>query len=221
MPLNVELTVTYSEALKYFPRYSEYNKNKKVFKEKNIVVDESVILSPDYSGGNKSNADLIVSFPNFKGQRVKNIISEIDETILLKPDDRLIWIIGDPNTTTDEATKRKEMMIYINEIQDEAKIYEVSTLFYKKTIEKLEHIYIENNLQYHINIADLGSKMQTLAIAIYGLIRPDISVYYTIPKTYGSSKYSEGVKDIWLLALGSTAEIMRKINSIDTLELSI
>jgi hypothetical protein len=213
--LNIQLTIVYTEANRYFPEYSTYIKNPEEFKKNNTVNNEIAVLNSDYSGGNKTNPDLVISFPNFKAQRAKNIISEIDETILLKPDDRLIWIVGDPHMENQERANRKNMMLDINEIPEDAKIYEVSTLFYKKTIEQLEVIYQKYNVKCHINIADLGSKMQTLAIALFCNIRPETSIYYASPKTYDTSNYSEGVKDYWIIEFGIIQELVTKINSID------
>jgi len=219
--LNIDLTIVYTEAEIYYPLYSEYISDKKLFKEKNTVTNETVVLNSDFAGGNKVTPDLVISFPNFKAQRAKNIISEIDETILLKPDDRLIWIIGSPNINEEEkANDRKKMMIEINDIDTNSRIYEVSTLYYKKTIEQLESIYQNHNLINHINIADLGSKMQTIGICLYCLIRPEISIYHTLPKSYGTFRYSSGTKCFWAIRFGNLDSVRQSINNIDTINIT-
>ena len=86
----------------------------------------------------------------------------------------------------DEETKkkRKNMLREINKILIEAPSYEVCTLNYKKTLEILDQIYKKNHLDCYISILALGSKMQSLGIALFCYIRPDIPIYHAIPKEY-------------------------------------
>ncbi len=122
----------------------------------------------------------------------------------------------------DEEAKRNriEMLKEINNIneQNSERVYEVSTLDYKETLVRLEEIYL-TNFNYHINIADLGSKMQTFAISIFYHIRPDVSVYYVIPKEYNSNRYSHGVKCHWEINFASVDIFLNTIKKIDQIEI--
>ena len=107
-----------------------------------------VIPAPEHPGACKENPNLIVAFLTFKPERTKAIITHIDEAILIRPDKRIIWIIGDPHMDGDDKRKRKEIMREINNIPEGCPTYEVCTFNYKETIKKLDKIYSDNNLGF-------------------------------------------------------------------------
>lgn len=84
----------------------------------------------------------------------------------------------------------------------------------KDTLKVLDQIYIKNNLDFHINISALGSKMQTLGIALFCYMKPDISVYHAIPKQYNPMRYSEGCKETWLIDFGDIKSIRKTLNEV-------
>jgi len=220
----VALTILYTEALIYYPLYEEYLNEKQKFLEDSEYSatrgHEKTVNSNEYSEGGKENPDLIIAFAPFKVGRINKIVSDIDESILLNNNGRLIWIIGDPNFPEDiDKTNRMTMLKEINSIDaTDCRIHNVGTLNYKDTISTLESIYKQNEM-FHINIADLGSKMQTLGISIFYHIRPDVSVYYAIPKIYNSHRYSDGVKKHWFIDFGNIKDLKKIINKIDCQEI--
>jgi hypothetical protein len=221
----IKITILYTEAKVYEPIYEEYIKLKNEFLEDSPLSttrgNEIVVNSNEYSEGAKEASDLIVAFAPFKFGRINRIVSDIDESILLNSDGRLIWLVGSPNFTDEKAKRHRiNMLKEINNITEENadKVYEISTLDYKETLVRLEEIYL-NNFNYHINIADLGSKMQTLAISIFYHIRPDVSVYYVIPKQYNSNRYSHGVKCHWEINFGSVNSFLGTIKKVDEIEI--
>lgn len=219
---DVNVKILYSEAATYFPTYEEFITNKASFLEDSELSTtrgiEDIINSNEYSEGAKENTDLVIAFAPFKVGRINKIVSDIDESILLNSENRLFWIIGDPNFTNNrDRLNRIEMIREINGLlKHEGQ--EVSTLNYKATLEILESIY-QKHSNYHINIADLGSKMQTIGISIFYYIRPDVSVYYALPKQYNSSRYSQGTKCHWKIDFGDFRNIIRIINKVDTLDI--
>lgn len=218
----IKLTILYTEAETYYPLYEEYEKNPDRFKDElelGIAKGvQKVITSPMYPGGIKENPSLIVAFPTFKPERTLAIVTDIDESILLKPDKRLIWILGSPNMEEPHKENRLRMLKEINDVGDST-AFNVSTLYYKQTIEVLEQIYQKYNIFYHINISDVGSKMQSIGISIFCYFRPDVSIYFAIPQEYNSNEYSKGIKDHWQIKIESMSEFVNKLNEIDSINI--
>ena len=220
---DVDLKIVYSEAEVYHPTFNEFNKERnKLDTEEDYGIAsgvEKVILSPEYPGSFKENPDLIVAFLTFKPERTKAIIADIDETLLIRPDKRIMWIVGNPHIIDEEIKRqRKEIMKEINNIPLGCPTYEVSTFDYKETLKTLDKIYNDNNLEFNINISALGSKMQTLGIAIFCYVRPEVSVYFAIPKKYNPKRYSEGCKATWQInfyELGNTRKILDKVGQLE------
>jgi hypothetical protein len=219
----INLQVLYSEAKIYHPTWEEFEKEHlKWITEDDFGIARGVgkvMPSPEYPGSNRQNPDLIIAFLTFKQERTHAIIADIDETILIKPEKRIKWIIGDPHMDDEYKIKRKDIMKKVNKIPEACPTYEVSTFNYKETLKKLDKIYNDNNLDFHINISALGSKMQTLGIALFCYVRPDVSVYLAIPKEYNSKQYSEGCKATWKIDFGNLLEIRNILDKVDQFEL--
>ena len=118
------------------------------------------------------------------------------------------------------STKRKGMQKKINkELLDLEDIifYEISTFDYKETLKVLDRIYNSKNLDFHINISALGSKMQTLGLALFCYIKPDVSVYLAIPEKYNPKQYSEGCKATWQINFGEIKNIRDILNKVGSL----
>jgi hypothetical protein len=220
----IELIILYTEGLIYHPTEKEFEKivsdkedDSKLSQTYGI---ERVRISPEYNGGSKENQDLVICFPSFTAERTDSIITTVDDLLYKQNDkERLIWIIGDPHMEEPRKSKRKEMQVYLNELTNEDKIYYTCTLDYKKTLEVLDHIYKDVYSRYHITISDLGSKMQSLGIAIFSILRRDVTVYYSEPKEYNPTHFSEGIKDYWIINVGNTKDFLKQLYLVDQIEL--
>jgi len=223
LEFDINLQILYSEAAIYHPTFEEFEKEpEKWTTEEGFGIARGVgriIPSPEYPGAKKENPDLIVAFLTFKPERTKSIITDIDETLLIRPEKRIIWIVGDPHMDEKNKGKRKKMMREINNILKEFPAYEVCTFDYKKTLKILDQIYNTKNLDLHINISALGSKMQTLGIAIFCYVRPDVSVYLATPKEYNPKQYSEGCKATYQINFGYLKEIKNILDKVWRLEI--
>jgi len=223
LEFNINLFLVYSEAKIYHPTVEEFEKEpQKWTNEENFGIAKGVgkvIPSPEYPGSSKENPNLIIAFLTFKPERTRAIITDVDETLLIRPDRRIIWIIGDPHMDEENKRKRKEMMLQINKIPEKCPTYEVCTFNYKETIKKLNKIYNDSNLDFHINISALGSKMQTLGITIFCYVRPEVSVYNAIPKEYNPRQYSEETKATWQINFGDLTNIRKILDRVDQLEI--
>ncbi len=222
--LDANLQIVYSEAEIYHPTIEEFEKEPdKWTTEEGFGIAKGVggvIPCPEFPGVPKELPDVVVAFPTFKPERTKAIISSIDAAIPIRPEKRVLWIVGDPHMEENVRTQRKKIIKDINKIADEAYCREVSTLDYKKTIEALESIYSNYNLEYHLSISALGSKMQCLGISIFCKMRPDISLFLSVPQSYNARQYSNGFKNIWIIDFGDLNHFRQILNSLDTLELS-
>jgi hypothetical protein len=223
LEFDINLQILYSEAAIYHPTFEEFEKElKKWTTEEHFGIARGVgkvIPSPEHPGAKKENPNLIVAFLTFKPERTKSIITDIDEALLTRPEKRIIWIIGDPHMDEENKRKRKEMMRKINNISEEFPAYEVCTFNYKETLKILDQIYNTKNLDMHINISALGSKMQTLGVAIFCYVRPDVSVYLATPKEYNPRQYSEGCKATWKINFGCLKEIKNILDTVGQLKI--
>lgn len=215
--------VVYSEAAVYHPTCGEFESNPaKWITEEGFGIAKGIgkiIRNQEYSGDQKDKLpDLVVAFPTFKPERTKSIIQDVDEALGVRPDDRIIWIIGDPHMDAAIKQKRKEMTRKINSISSNSPSYEVSTLNYKETMKVLEQIYRQKAMDFHINISALGSKMQTLGIALYHYIRPDITVISAMPKQYNPSQYSDGCKETWQINFEDSKNVRSVLDAVGQLE---
>ena len=223
---DIHLTIFFTEAKVYYPTESSYKSmlrdEKKALENAQTYGVGKVFVSPDYNGGSKDNQDLVICFPSFTAERTEAIISNIDDLILKQKDkDRLIWIVGDPHLEDEKAREnRKKMQIEINKIPKNNKTYTVCTFDYKKTLDILDFIYKDVYSKYHINISDLGSKMQSFGIALYCNLRRDVTVYYSEPVKYNSAHYSDGIKDFWMIPVGITSHYLNQLFKVDTVELT-
>ena len=222
---DVKLKIFYSEANVYYPTYEEYSLNpEKWNKENSLGLTKGVtkvIPSSEYHGYRRERLpDVLVSFATFKPERTMAIMADIDESLSIKPNDRIIWIVGKPHL--EEDIWRMKFVKEINKISESSTFFNVCTFDYKETIKVLQKIYEKyekEEKECHINISPLGSKMQSLGISLFYFIRPDFSVYFAMPKKYNAHQYSEGIKEIFKIDFGNLREIMKLLNSIGQIEI--
>lgn len=161
--------------------------------------------------------EIIIVFPTFKPEKTKAVITEIDESILTRPDDRLIWIVGKPHLQEDYW--RAQVLHEINNIPSSAPCYEITTFDYKKTIEILDRICGTKDYKYQITISPLGSKLQALGIHLFGYMKQNISMVFAVPKEFNARQYSEGCKATWKIDFGNLKDIKNILDMPGQLEI--
>lgn len=220
---DVELRIVYSEADIYHPTPEEIKKNKdKWIHEEEFGLTRGVtdvFTSQEHSGYNLDGLQkAVIAFATFKPERTKAIISAIDESLLEEPADRVVWIVGRPHSHEDQW--RTDLVRDINKIPVDSPSFEVSTFDYKETLKTLDNkIYKQHTYEYHYNISPLGSKMQSLGIALFHYVRPDVTIYFAIPKKYNASHYSEGCKETWIIDFGNLDKIRNLLNRVGMIEI--
>jgi hypothetical protein len=222
LEFDICLHIVYAEAAIYHPTFEEFEKEpQKWTTEEGLGIARGVakvVAIPEYPGASRENPPLVIAFPTFKPERTKAIIADIDETLLVKPGKRIIWIVGDPHMEGEIKQKRKNTIRKINKISGQSPSYEVCTLNYKKTLQVLDPIYRDKSLDFHIYISALGSKMQSLGISLFCYVRPDVTVYLAVPKEYNPRQYSEGCKATWQIDFGDLRSVREVLNRVGQLE---
>ncbi len=219
---NLSLHMLYSEAKVYHPTRDEYEADPQKWNtEEGFGLARGVgtiIPSAEHPGYRRDKLrEVVVVFPTFKPERAKAVIAEIDESLIMAPEDRVIWVIGDPHLPDDHW--RADAIRQINKITDSAPSYEISTFDYKRTIETLERIYEPRDCKYHINLSPLGSKMQSLGIALFWYMRQDVSIILATPKEYNARQYSEGCKGFWQIDFGQLMNVRHVLDRVGQLEI--
>jgi len=219
----VNLRIVYSEANLYHPTEREYKQDPLKW-----TTDEgmglargvsSVMPSPDHPGCRRDMLpEAVIVFPTFKPERSRAIIAHVDQSFLVRPKDRVIWLIGDPHLPEDHW--RADALRAINEIPPSAPVHEVSTFDYKKTLETLERVHRPLDCMYHVNVAPLGSKLQSVGIVLLWYVRPEVSIIFASAREHNAAQYSEGCKATWRIDFGPTVDLLALLGTVGELQLT-
>jgi len=213
LEFDIELRIVYSEAAIYHPTPEEIKKQT-TNQDTNLTMGVSNIFpSREYPGKNLNHLpEAIVAFATFNPQRTDAVITDIDQSLLGNSSPRLIWVIGIPHLP--ENQWRIDYLESINNIPPSSHILKISTFDYKDTLKKLFKLYKKWFLDYHMNISPLGSKMQSLGIALFHYMKPEVSITFAPPLRYNANYYSDGCKDTWIIDVGQLREIRNILDQV-------
>ncbi|MBW1669090.1 MAG: hypothetical protein JRJ66_13785 [Deltaproteobacteria bacterium] len=222
LEFDISLRVVYSEAGLYHPTKKEYDAHPDKWTSDDKLGlargVSTVTRSPDHPGSRRDVLpEAAIVFPTFKPERIRAILADIDESLLMKPKKRVVWLIGEPHLPEDHW--RTDVQQRINDIPASAPVYKVSTFDYKKTLEILERVYQPIDCKYLVNIAPLGSKMQSLGVVLFWYIHPEVSIYFASPREYNAVQYSEGCKATWRVEFGDVNGIRKFLRSVGELRI--
>lgn len=222
LEFDIDLHILYSEADVYHPTKQEYrDQPEKWTTEEGFGLARGVgkvVFSPEFHGYRRDQLpESIVVFPTFKPERTRAIITQVDESLIIRPKDRIVWMIGVPHLSEDRW--RADIVKEINRIPEDADCHEVSTFDYKQTLETLEMIYRAKEGAYSITISALGSKFQAVGIALFWYIRQNVSIAFAMPERYNALQYSEGSKATWMINLGNLREIEALLDTVGQLQI--
>jgi hypothetical protein len=213
---HIELRLVYSEARIYHPTRDEVDKNEPKSNEEIFFLTSGVsevFPSSEYPGRNPDSLpEAIVAFATFSLERTNKVISYIDENLTEKKGERIIWIVGEPHLEAD--LWRMDYVMKINKIRREDPCMTLSTFDYKETLKTLNRIYKQYSPKYHLNISPLGSKIQSLGIAMFHFMKPDITIIFAPPVKYFAGRYSEGYNDTWIIDFGNLKEIRSLLDEV-------
>ena len=218
---DLNLQIVYSEANVYHPMIEEKDQYISQTAEKDITLTRGVskiFIDQEFSGCNiDAQPEALIIFATFTTERTQSIISFIDESLYDNPKERIVWIIGIPHLKEDQW--RMDLQRKINNITESVPSLNISTFNYKETINDLDKEYQKLNYKFHLNISPLGSKMQSIGIALFNYLHPDVTIVFAPPKEYGSKKYTEGMKNVWKIQFGETKKIRELLDKIGILEI--
>lgn len=217
---NIQLRLVYSEANIYHPTRDEIEKTKNSSPNRFSLSRgvANVFISSEHPGCNLDVLpEAVIAFATFNPERTKAVISCMDENLLETPGDRVKWVIGVPHLPEDSW--RTDYVTKINKIPNTIPSFKLSTFDYKDTLRQLYKIHRQRSSQYHLNISPLGSKMQSVGIALFHYIRPDVTVLFAPPEEYDASNYSEGCKATWIIDFGRLDKIRNMLDEIGILKI--
>lgn len=210
----VNLRVLYTEAEEYFPLEEQWLKVKeKADKEHSLFNEEfekaeflSSGIDDVHNCGHTSEMNAanfpgkLILIPNFNPIRANAIISK--ESEMNKNNRDIVWLIGVPpgpeeGRRTDKDWRVDALIQTYSKICKPEKAVRVCTFKYKKIIEALENLWLENRYKCYLSIGNLGSKMQHLGTKIFLMMHPDVGLWVSEPKIFKASEYSKGSATTW------------------------
>jgi hypothetical protein len=216
------LIVIYAEAAVYYPTREEYEQDPDRWcRDDTIGLEKGVgyiHTSEQYPGYHIDQLpDCVIVFPSFRPDRSRAVISSVDPSLLVSPDENVLWMIGKPHLQEDNW--RMEAMRAINELTAATIQYEVSTFDYKDTLRALETIHDDRGESARFTLSPTGSKMQALGCALTCYLHPDIRVIFSSPEKFNASHYSDGCKATHYIDFGNLKNVRSSLDRVGQIEL--
>ena len=141
----------------------------------------------------------LIAFPSFDPAQLTNVIQELQPTYAE-------FIHGIPHRIEDHW--RREAIADLNrEVFKElatGKHHDVSTLDYRETLNTLLDIYTGRSMYDRLVIAPTGSKMQTVAVALFRAVLHDVQIVYPTPQIFAEPEdYTVRVRQMYQLDLST------------------
>lgn len=236
---HVDLTISYAQALEYLPDQATADATIAALKNpdldnsgsdatlRTLGLDfdaDSKVLGIEHPGEHlETLADRAVIICGFNHDRLRAALDHIDPSFNTEhPHPQATFIVGLPPAP--ELRWRYEAMLGINGLDDpEARIdlHDASTLDYTDLLTKLEIIYDQTMLEHErMTIVPFGSKLQSVAAAMFLEMHRDVRVVLAMPRNYSTTGYSHGVGELTQLALGPLHAVRDTLLSVGTLSIT-
>jgi len=218
--INCELKILYAMARDYAPSIVEFQANIDSFcsasNETTEYGVEAIVPSIAHPGQHLDQLPAcIILFPNFRKQRSLAVISEVDESLVGAKTQQVVWFLTKPLDSSYDW--RLDATRAVNNIDESSLCQTVDSIDYRQTILHLEHVYLRKWRTHNISISPLGTKMQRLGVALFNYFRPSTRLIYAHPVKYNSSKWSNGVGETFVVNLGCTQDLRRKLIQVGSL----
>ncbi|WP_341935404.1 hypothetical protein MRBLWO14_001056 [Microbacterium sp. LWO14-1.2] len=220
-PISVD--IAYASAHDYKPSQEEAESLIKRFDEGDAA--EGTTLGLDFDADETAHiiapgdvrlepvSESAVVICGFNADRVAASLDKIDTSFNIDknhPDVR--FISGHPPRSRDEW--RYGVMNRINGLRPSQK---ASTLHYQETLRHLEAAYSATEPRSRLTVLPFGSKMQSIAVALFAEAHSDVRVQMLPPVSYGGAGYSHGVGETYLLPLGDFGRLSTTVRAINAL----
>ena len=210
------ISVFYSEAMEYPPTRDEFEGN---LQDGDVGQPDSYLSSgifeiaaaPELSSVSMSGEAIrLIAFPSFDPAQLENSIQELQPTYT-------DVIHGAPPDV--ENKWRMEAIRMLNELTLNGlhgkSDFVASTLDYREAMKIMLCIYGRRSMFDRLVIAPTGSKMQTVAVAIFRAVLHDVQVVYPTPHVFTQpDRYTLGVRRMYQLDVPTDA-IWGAIKSVD------
>lgn len=219
----VDLDIAYASAHEYKPTQEEADAL--IEKLRNGDASDGSTLGLDYDAD--ENAQIIapgdvrlepvsehaVVICGFNADRVSASLDKIDTSFNIDRDHPNVkFISGHPPRARDEWRHGVMNSINGDRISEKA-----STLDYQETLRLLEAAYADTEPRSRLTVLPFGSKMQSVAVALFAEAHSDVRVQMLPPVSYGGAGYSHGVGETYLLPLGDLQVLSKTVRSINNL----
>lgn len=209
----INLNIIYYEAKVYFPKKEDYDSNKedciKSILETDIQEKDGV-HTPYFSPINPGNFevsynDFLINIPTLKLNRPFAALLEYNGSFFMNQSiDSVKWILGKPEKHVWREKLQLDVLNRGLELRNakhtcsDWNTIGCSTLNYKSITQELFSI-IDKQERKNISIMAMGSKMQTIGVALTLFARSECRVILVKPKEFNPSSYSEGAGKPWQL----------------------
>ena len=191
----------YSEAETYAPTEAEYktfcleNSNNNPLPSQGV---HDVIRTPLLSSSiMQTSPNLIIAFTSFNEQLIRALLSSISPANLLLINGAPPHLKWRRKATQDIHLSIIEEFKVDNQIVNGELERQSSTLDYRESFVLLSDIYRTYSFTRRLVLAPTGSKMQTVACALFKICCPDVHVEYPTPESFYVRGYSgEKVREI-------------------------
>lgn len=224
--------IVYYEAESYQPTNQDWVSNQKKCIQKVMTSDmqeidgvESPFFSPLHNGHFEgSYSDFLISIPTLKLNRPFAALFESNENFFINQTiESIYWILGKPEEHTwREELQQKVLKQGLKEKNSEHLFTDnqvsCSTLDYRDIMQKLFDL-IDKNIKNRKNITlmPMGSKMQTIGVALTLFARSECKVMLVKPKAFNQASYTSGIGKSWELQL-KLDDIKSKLKKIGCYE---
>ena len=233
----IELTIAYTEATEYAPTQADAEATLASLRpHEDRPADASTVdamsVGPDweahddgvdvvYTGQSAEGlAERAVVICGFNADRVRVALDAVDPAFNSDmPHPGVTYIAGEP--PAEQLRWRLEVMKQINSYGADTSdfdFHDASTLEYLETLYRLEDVYNNGFGSQRMTIIPFGSKMQTLAAALFCELHPDVRAHLVAPKRYAGSDYSNGNGPTHTLSFGDLKTLVGRMASLGNLQ---
>lgn len=229
---HIDLAVAYTEANEYAPSKEEADATIAELKhalESHTMPGKELTLGLDrdpqdlcvvYEGHHvEDGPDRAIVICGFNAHRIRAALDNIDPSFNTNlPHPQVTYVAGEPPRP--DRSWRLDAMKELNAFgTDPAALHyrTSSTLHYEETLRLLEQLYEKSFGAERITVLPFGSKMQTIATALFCELHADVRAQIVTPKAYRGSGYSTGSGPTHILNFGVVAELIDVLASVGSI----
>ena len=205
-------SVLYCEAARYLPSEAECVAAMKKSGGRALSYLSSgvveVAVTPELSSvAMPGEAVRLIAFPSFDPTQLVNVVHELQPTYSdvmhgVPPREENRWRTGAVRELNGKALAALQG----------ATSYEISTMDYRETLQVLTSIYSERGAFDRLVIAPIGSKMQSVAVALFRATLSDVQIVYPVPQEFATAEeYTVGIRCVHQVDFGPRRSVGQSV----------